>query len=290
MQTISAVLEGEKFKLNEMSTKGNSSRSKNDFETHLETLGKKLSKIQDIMYAHGKYGVLIVIQGMDTSGKDGLIRDVFKHFNPRGTVVHSFKTPSIVEHKHDFLWRHYLALPERGKFSIFNRSHYENVLVTRVNPEYLLSENLPDVSKPDDATDDFWSKRLKQIRHFENHVVENGTLVFKFFLHISKDEQKKRLLNRLNDSEKHWKFAESDLKARKQWDEYQKCYELAISATSTAKAPWFIIPSDNKAESRCLVADILLNELKKIKDIKEPELTMAELSRFDEFRRLLNES
>jgi PPK2 family polyphosphate:nucleotide phosphotransferase len=290
MKPISAVLHGEKFRLNEISTKGNSPLSKNELEIHLETLGKKLSKIQDVMYAHGKYGVLIVIQGMDTSGKDGLIRDVFKHFNPRGTVVHSFKTPTIVEHKHDFLWRHYLALPERGKFSIFNRSHYENVLVTRVNPEYLMSENLPDVLKPEDATENFWNKRLKQIRHFENHIVENGFLIFKFFLHISKEEQKKRLLNRLNDSQKHWKFSESDLKSRKQWDSYQKCYEMAISATSTTQAPWFIIPADNKAEARYLVAEILLNELKKIKDIKEPELTIEELSRYDEFRRLLNES
>lgn len=290
MEKIDPVKEGEALHLSNHPTRGGSSLSKDELEIHLETLGKKLSKIQDIMYAHGRYGVLVVIQGMDTSGKDGLIREVFKHFNPRGTVVHSFKTPSAAELRHDYLWRHYIALPERGKFSIFNRSHYENVLVTRVNPAFLLNENLPDVLKPEDANEAFWDRRLKQIRHFEKHIHENGTLVFKFFLHISKDEQKKRLLSRLNDKDKHWKFAESDLQARNQWDAYQDCYARAIAATSTKDAPWFIIPADNKTEARCMIANILLEELKKYKDIKEPEVSAEDLSRFDEFRKILHNS
>jgi len=290
MEKIYPVKEAETFSLGDYPTSGGSELSKDELEIHLETLGKKLSKIQDVMYAHGRYGVLVVIQGMDTSGKDGLIREVFKHFNPRGTVVHSFKTPSAIELRHDYLWRHYLALPERGKFSVFNRSHYENVLITRVNPSFLLNENLPYVLNPEDADETFWSGRMKQIRHFEKHIHTNGTLVFKFFLHISKDEQKKRLLARLNDKDKHWKFAESDLLARKQWDAYQDCYARAIAATSTKEAPWFIIPADSKTEARCMVAQILLEELKKCEDIKEPQVSAENLSRFDEFRAILKKS
>lgn len=290
MEKINPVNEGEPLNLSNHATRGSTSLSKDELEIHLETLGKKLSKIQDIMYAHGRFGVLVVIQGMDTSGKDGLIREVFKHFNPRGTVVHSFKTPSALELRHDYLWRHYLALPERGKFSVFNRSHYENVLFTRVNPAYLLNEHLPDILKPEDANEAFWDRRLKQIKHFEQHIRENGTLVFKFFLHISKDEQKKRLLSRLNDKDKHWKFAESDLQSRSQWDNYQQYYEKAIAATSTKDAPWYVIPADSKTEARCLVAQILLEALKQHSDIREPEVSADDLSRFDEFIKILNNS
>lgn len=245
---------------------------KEELEDELKKVRKKLAKFQDTMYAHGKYGALICLQGMDTSGKDSLIREVFKSFNVRGVEVHSFKVPSSKELGHDYLWRHYIALPERGKFSVFNRTHYENVLVTKVHPEYILNENLPDVDSVDDIDEDFWERRYRQINDFERHVSENGTLIFKFFLHLSKEEQRYRLLRRLRLKEKNWKFSPSDLKERKLWDEYQKCYEEAINKTSKPHAPWFVVPADNKDAARYIVAGILYDSLKKYKDIDEPEL------------------
>lgn len=233
---------------------------------------KKLSKLQDKLYAHGKYALLICIQGMDTSGKDSLIREVFKDLNARGVVVHSFKVPTDLERKHDYLWRHYVALPERGKFGVFNRTHYENVLVSRVHPEIILGENIPEITSLDDITEDFWEKRFEQINNFEKTISQNGTIIFKFFLNISKDEQKYRLLRRLDKPEKNWKFNPGDLDDRDSWDEYLKYYEEAISKTSKPYAPWYIIPSDDKNTARLIVSGILLDELKKFKSIKHPEL------------------
>lgn len=245
---------------------------KNDIEDKLKKIRKKLSKLQNTMYAHGKYAALICIQGMDTAGKDSLIREVFKDINARGVVVHSFKVPTSLELDHDYLWRHYIALPARGKFGIFNRTHYENVLVTRVHPEYILGENLPDINSVDDVNDAFWEKRFNQINDFEKHISENGTIIFKFFLHISKEEQRQRLLRRLDLPEKNWKFSSADLKERKLWDDYQKCYEDAINKTSKPHAPWFTIPSDDKPTARYILAKILYDTLKEYDDIKEPEL------------------
>lgn len=245
---------------------------KNDIEDKLKKIRKKLSKLQNTMYAHGKYAALICIQGMDTAGKDSLIREVFKDINARGVVVHSFKVPTSLELDHDYLWRHYIALPARGKFGIFNRTHYENVLVTRVHPEYILGENLPDINSIDDVNDAFWEKRFNQINDFEKHISENGTIIFKFFLHISKEEQRQRLLRRLDLPEKNWKFSSADLKERRLWDDYQKCYEDAINKTSKPHAPWFTIPSDDKPTARYILAKILYDTLKEYDDIKEPEL------------------
>ncbi len=241
-------------------------------EKALKKMRKKLGKLQDTIYAHGKYSVLVCLQGMDTSGKDSLIREVFKDFNVRGVVVHSFKTPTDLERKHDYLWRHYIALPSRGKFGVFNRTHYENVLVTRVHPEYILGENLPDVTELSAIDDVFWEKRFKQIRDFEQHIAQNGTLIFKFYLHLSKDEQKNRLLRRLEKQEKNWKFSPGDLKERKLWEQYQECYKDAINKTSLPHAPWYVIPADDKPTARYLVAKTLYDSLKKYEDIKEPEL------------------
>ena len=243
-----------------------------ELKKKLREVRKALGKFQNILYAHGKYGVLICLQGMDTSGKDSLIREVFKDFNISGVVVHSFKVPTELESKHDYLWRHYIALPERGKFSVFNRTHYENVLVTKVHPEYILGENISGIEKVSDIDVDFWEKRYRQINDFEKHIAENGTLIFKFFLHLSKEEQRQRLLRRLELKEKNWKFSAGDLKERKLWNSYQDCYQEAINKTSKTHAPWYIIPADNKNEARLTVATILLKELKKYKDIKEPEL------------------
>jgi len=246
--------------------------NKKDTEKALEAVCKDLAKIQNTMYAHGKYAVLICIQGMDTAGKDSMIREVFRELNARGVVVHSFKVPTELELKHDYLWRHYIALPARGKFGVFNRTHYENVLVTRVHPRYILGENLPDVNSIDDINDAFWDKRFDQINNFEKHIAQNGTLIFKFFLHLSKDEQKNRLLRRLHKSDKNWKFSPGDLKERKLWDQYQDCYEDAINRTSKSHAPWYAIPADDKPTARYIVARILHDTLKQYKDIVEPEL------------------
>lgn len=241
-------------------------------EKELKSVRKKLGKLQDTIYAHGKYSVLICLQGMDTSGKDSLIREVFKDFNARGVEVYSFKVPTELELKHDFLWRHYIALPARGKFGVFNRTHYENVLVTRVHPSYILGENLPDVSAKEDINDAFWDQRFEMINNFEKHLAQNGTLVFKFFLHLSKEEQKNRLLRRLDKKNKNWKFSAGDLKERKHWDDYQRCYEDAINRTSKPHAPWFVVPADNKPATRLMVANTLWNALSEYDDIKEPEL------------------
>lgn len=260
------------FKLIEAETQLNTKLSKNEIKEELKEYSEKLSKIQDAMYAHNKYAVLVCLQGMDTSGKDSLVREVFSSFNPRGVVVHSFKTPSELELEHDYLWRHYIALPERGKFAVFNRSHYENVLVTRVNPSYILNENLPSITSESDISQEFWENRFSQINNFENHIHQNGTLVFKFFLNLSKEEQRKRLLRRLEKESHNWKFSPGDLVERKRWDDYMNCYEEAINKTHTNEAPWYVIPADDKNMARLLVAKILYQEMLKLTDIKEPPL------------------
>lgn len=243
-----------------------------ELKKELEKIRRELGEFQDILYAHGKYSVLVCLQGMDTAGKDSLIREVFKDFNARGVVVHSFKVPTELELKHDYLWRHYIALPAKGKVGVFNRTHYENVLVTRVHPEYIMSEHIPGIHTVDNINQDFWEKRFDQINSFEKHIADNGTLIFKFFLHLSKEEQRQRLLRRLHLKKKNWKFSPGDLKERKLWGDYQDCYEDAINKTSKPHAPWYVIPADNKKAARLIVAKTLLQELKKYKDIKEPEL------------------
>lgn len=246
--------------------------NKKTIQSALRDVSEDLADIQNTMYAHGKYAVLMCIQGMDTAGKDSLIREVFKEFNVRGIEAHSFKKPTDIELNHDYLWRHYIALPERGKFGIFNRTHYENVLVTRVHPNYLMYENMPDITSVDDVNDTFWDKRFEEINNFEKHIADNGTIVFKFFLNISKDEQKNRLLRRLNKPAKHWKFSPDDLKERKLWDDYQNCYEDLLNRSSKPHAPWYNIPADDKPTARYIVAKILYDTLKTYTDIKEPEL------------------
>jgi len=258
-----------------------------ELEQELDEVSKKIAAIQNAMYAHGKYAALICIQGMDTAGKDSLIREVFKNFNARGVVVHSFKVPTEKELKHNFLWRHYIALPARGKVGVFNRTHYENVLVTRVHPEYILNENIPGINDVSDIDEAFWEKRFEQINNFEKHIADNGTIIFKFFLHLSKEEQKHRLLRRLNKPNKNWKFSAGDLKERALWDEYQQCYEDAINKTSKFHAPWYVIPADNKPTARLILANILLEKLSSYKDIKEPELDEKTKSNIDAYRKQL---
>ncbi|MBN3581729.1 polyphosphate kinase 2 family protein [Algoriphagus aestuarii] len=256
-------------------------------EKKLNEYRETLSEHQDTMYAHNKYSVLICLQGMDTAGKDSLIREVFKEFNPRGVVVHSFKTPSSTELEHDYLWRHYVALPERGKYAVFNRTHYENVLVTRVHPEYILAENIPGINTVEDITPAFWEKRFEQINNFENHIHQNGVIILKFFLHLSKDEQKHRLLRRLDKKKHNWKFSPGDLKERGFWDQYQSYYEDAINRTSKPHAPWYIIPADNKGTARVLVAKTILEEMARYKDIKEPVLEEEVAEHISKYREIL---
>ena len=258
-----------------------------DAEKKLKKTRKKLAKLQDAMYAEGKYSILICLQGMDTSGKDSLIREVFKQFNMRGVQVHSFKVPTELELKHDFLWRHYIALPPKGKVGVFNRTHYENVLVTRVHPEYIFGENIPSVKSLDDLDDVFYHNRMDRMNDFEKHISDNGTIILKFFLNLSKDEQKNRLLRRLNIPEKNWKFSAGDLKERKLWDTYQDCYEDLLNRTSTDNAPWFVIPADDKPSARFLLADILLEEMKKY-NFKEPTLPAKIQAQVEDFKTQLN--
>ncbi len=275
------------IKLSETATILDLDESEKKIEKELEEVREKLGKLQDTLYAHGKYAVLVCLQGMDTAGKDSLIREVFKDFNVRGIVVHSFKVPTPLELGHDYLWRHYIALPQRGEFGVFNRTHYENVLVTRVHPEYILGENLPHVTTIEDVNDTFWDARFEQIQNFEKHIAANGTLVYKFYLHLSKEEQRNRLLRRLEKQEKNWKFSSGDLEERKLWDQYQDCYEDAINRTSVSHAPWYIIPADSKPVARYIVAKILYDTLKEYDDIKEPELDTKTKANLDLYKQQL---
>lgn len=259
------------IKLKEIPTFISVETSEKKKEKELQKIREKLSKVQDKMYAHNKFSVLICLQGMDTAGKDSLIREVFKEFNARGVVVHSFKTPSSNELEHDFLWRHYLALPEKGKFSVFNRTHYENVLITRVHPNYIMNENIPDIEKVEDLTDEFWENRFESINAFEKHLATNGVIIMKFFLHLSKEEQRQRLLRRLETEKHNWKFSPGDLKERELWDRYQECYEDIMNKTSKEHAPWFVVPADNKETARYIVAKTMLDELNKY-EFHYPEL------------------
>ncbi|PXY42498.1 phosphate--nucleotide phosphotransferase [Flavobacterium cheongpyeongense] len=279
----------DKIKLSKIPTLLNIEANDDEKEEKLDKVQAKLSDLQDVMYSHNKYGVLICLQGMDTSGKDSLIREVFKEFNPRGVVVHSFKTPNSTELEHDYLWRHYIALPEKGKFAIFNRTHYENVLVTRVHPEYILGENLPGIESVEDITPKFWKNRIEQINNFEKHIAQNGTIIMKFYMHLSKEEQRQRLLRRLEEEKHNWKFSSGDLKERTYWKDYMKYYEEAINKTSTVHAPWYIIPADDKEMSRYIVAKIIWEEMQKHTDIKEPEMDDKTKDNIEMYKKELGE-
>lgn len=282
--TINDYKASDSFDISKVSTFEDFGKPDKQLKKDLQKTRRELGEFQDMLYAHNKYSVLICLQGMDTSGKDSLIREVFKDFNVSGVEVHSFKVPTELELDHNYLWRHYLVLPGKGKFGVFNRTHYENVLVTRVHPEYIMGERIPGIHSVEDIDQKFWDKRFEQINNFERHLFENGTIIFKFFLNLSKEEQRLRLLRRLALKEKHWKFSPSDLKERKLWNNYQSCYEEAIKNTAKEYAPWFVIPADNKKAARLILATILLQSLKKYKDIKEPSLDakiMANLETYE---------
>jgi len=259
------VKPGRKFKLRNCDTKyKGKTLNKKDGEAMLEAGRRHLAEIQDKLYAHNRYSVLIIFQAMDAAGKDGAVKHIMSGFNPLGVKVHSFKAPNSHELDHDFFWRHELALPARGEIAIHNRSHYENVLVTKVHPEYILGENIPGIDSIKKIDKKFWESRYKQIRRFEKNLALNGTIILKFFLNVSKKEQKKRFLERIDDPSKNWKFSLSDLKERGFWDQYQTAYEEAIEATSTDYAPWFIIPADDKWFSRLAIASVIHNQFEKL--------------------------
>jgi len=237
-----------------------------------------LAQAQELFYAANTYSILLIFQGMDASGKDGTVKHVMSGVNPQGVQVVSFKEPSKEELDHDFLWRCFRALPERGRIGIFNRSYYEDVLVVRVFPELLKLGQVPGVK----AGRKLWEQRYDSINDFERHLVRNGTIVLKFFLHISRDEQRKRFLERLDDPTRHWKFAPSDLVSRGSWDGFMEAYEDALSATNTKWAPWYVIPADHKWVSRALVASIVSRAIGAL-DLAYPEVT-------DEMRRQIEEA
>ncbi|AHF15108.1 PPK2 family polyphosphate kinase [Niabella soli] len=277
------------FKLDNYPTSIGDEISPEEAKSRLKKIRVELSALQDKMYAHNKYAVLVCLQGMDAAGKDSLVREVFKEFNVRGVVVNSFKTPTTLELQHNYLWRHAIALPEKGKFGVFNRTHYENVLVTRVHPEYLLNERMPGITAVADLPKNFWKKRFEQINNFEQHMVDNGTILFKFFLHLSKKEQRDRLLRRLEKGKHQWKFSVGDLAERERWDDYMHCYEEAIKHTSTDRAPWYALPADDKDICRYLVAHILLETLKKYKDIEYPAVGDAVKANVQQYKAQLEQ-
>ena len=244
---------------------------------------KQLGDLQHKLYAEDTRSLLIVFQAMDAAGKDSTIRAVMKGVNPAGTQVFSFKKPSSEELDHDFLWRTTKCMPERGRIGIFNRSYYEETLVVRVHPEYLNYQRLP--SLPINL-DDLWTQRFESINALEKHLVRNGTVVLKFWLNVSKGEQKRRFLSRLDEPHKHWKFSSADIKERGHWDDYMNAYQETIRATSTEHAPWFAIPADDKKYMRMTVAKIMVETLQSLNP-QFPEVDNKERSKFDEMRSLL---
>jgi PPK2 family polyphosphate:nucleotide phosphotransferase len=228
----------------------------------------ELAEAQELLWANDVYSVLVILQAMDAAGKDGTIKHVMSGINPQGCQVFSFKVPSAEELDHNFLWRYSKALPERGRIGIFNRSYYEEVLVVKVHPEILEKQKLPDGKRGDG----FWRARYDDINRFERHLSRNGTLILKFFLHMSKDEQKRRFLDRLDDPGKQWKFSLGDLAERQHWDAYQRAFEDALSATSTKWAPWYVIPADHKWAARTLVAEVMVTAMRELK-LKTPTVS-----------------
>ncbi|MGO8827902.1 MAG: ADP-polyphosphate phosphotransferase [Steroidobacteraceae bacterium] len=237
--------------------------SNDEYQELLKDHVKKLSAQQELLYASGRYAVLLIFQAMDAAGKDGVIAHVMSGVNPQGCQVFSFKHPSAIELQHDFLWRTTRDLPERGKIGIFNRSYYEEVLIVRVHPEILHAQGLPDALIDSEKT--VWRDRYRSILGLERHLYRNGTRIIKFFLHLSKEEQRKRFLARIDAPEKNWKFSMADIEERKYWKQYMTAYEKCLSATSTKHAPWYVVPADNKLNARLIVSQIVLDTVDELK-------------------------
>lgn len=271
------------FKLNELDTKiDDLYKDKDDYKDILADNADELDDLQSMMYAHNRYGLLVIFQAMDAAGKDGTLKRVFAGVNPIGVKVHSFKRPSENELEHDFMWRTSLLLPQRGSITVFNRSYYEEVLVVKVHPEIVTNVQ----RLPHELTENmynFWEQRYQDIENFESYLYHNGIRVVKFFLNVSKKEQAERLIARIDDPDKNWKFEEGDVKEREFWDDYQQAYEEAINATATETAPWYVIPADDKKNMRLIVGQIIAEELKKM-DMKYPE---SDEKRHEELQRFV---
>lgn len=278
------VREGDKVNLKKWPTKVKPYyASKKQLKKMLRAHVKEMSELQNLLYASNRYAVLLIFQAMDAAGKDSAIKHVMSGVNPQGCQVFSFKHPSMEELDHDFLWRAARALPERGRIGIFNRSHYEEVLIVRVHPELLRAEGLPDEAL-DDKT--IWRDRYRSIRHFEAHLHRNGTHIVKFFLHLSKEEQRKRFLARIEEPDKNWKFSRADVEERKYWDDYRDAYEACLSATSMRDSSWYIVPADDKKNTRLIISRIILDTLRSLK-MQYPTLSEKQRKELGALRRLL---
>jgi len=263
-------------------------KSKDDYRHLLEGHTRRLSERQTLLYAHDRYSLLLIFQAMDAAGKDGAISHVMSGVNPQGCQVYSFKHPSPEELEHDFLWRTTRVLPERGRIGIFNRSYYEEVLIARVHPEILRGEGLPngDGKSGKHHKHDVWDRRYQSIRDLERHLHRNGTRIVKFFLHLSKDEQRKRFLDRIDDPDKRWKFSQADLEERKFWKDYMKAYEHCLTATSTDDSPWYAVPADDKETARLIVSRVVVKTLEDLK-MKYPEVSDEKLKELRAIRKQL---
>ena len=257
--------------------------SKEEAEAKLAGDIRKLAGLQDVLYAQDTYAMLLIFQAMDAAGKDGVVKHIMSGVNPQGCQVYSFKTPSQEELDHDFLWRSMKALPERGRIGIFNRSYYEEVLIVRVHTEILEGQRFPEKEKRDK---DLWKHRYADINSLERYLTRNGIVILKFFLNVSKKEQKKRFLERIEEPGKNWKFSSGDIKERERWDDYMEAYENMLSATSTKWAPWYVIPADKKWFTRAAVADIVLSKLKSLR-LQYPELSDAHRRELSQAKKLL---
>jgi PPK2 family polyphosphate:nucleotide phosphotransferase len=258
-------------------------KDKDEYKDLLEDNAEELDDLQRLLHSSGKHALLLIFQGMDASGKDGIIRSVMNRVDPQGCMVYSFKKPSLEEWKHDFLWRTHMRLPERGRIGIFNRAYYEEVLVTRVKPEILRNQGID----PDTADKAFWQGRFQSIVDSENHLHREGTRILKFFLHLSKEEQRKRFLARIDEPEKHWKFEIGDIEERGHWDKYMRAYESCLAATSIPTAPWHIIPADDKKNARLIVSALIIEALRKLR-MTWPVATPERLKELKKYRKLLD--
>ncbi|WP_036678840.1 polyphosphate kinase 2 family protein [Daejeonella oryzae] len=276
----------ENFALLNHDPKFSGDHKKSESENVLNDYKNQMDELQEKLYATNRYSLLIIFQAMDAAGKDSAIEHVMSGINPQGCQVFSFKQPNSEEYEHDFLWRHNKALPEKGRIGIHNRSHYENVLVCKVHPEYLKNEGFSYPFKSDEEDEKFWKSRYESIINFEKHLSANGTVILKFFLNVSKKEQKERFLERINDPLKNWKFSSGDVKERERWDDYMKVYEEAIRATSTENAPWYIIPADKKWFTRIAISKIIVETLKSL-NLQLPELSEDEKGKLEESKNQL---
>jgi PPK2 family polyphosphate:nucleotide phosphotransferase len=278
------VCEGEPVKLKKWPTKVKPFyQSKEHYQKILAEHTRELSRQQSLLYADNRYAVLLIFQAMDAAGKDGAIKHVMSGINPQGCEVFSFKQPSAEELQYDFLWRTIRRLPERGRIGIFNRSYYEEVLIVRVHPKILRAQRIPE-ELLDEKT--IWEKRFRSILDLEKHLHRNGTRIVKFFLHLSKDEQRRRFLERIDDPDKNWKFSQADLAERKFWKDYLQAYEACLSATSTDHAPWYVVPADDKENARLIVSQIILDTLKSLK-LSYPEISKAHRKELQSIRKSL---